>query len=74
MSKTLLDIPDDLMAEAQAVMGPGATKIATVKAALELLIQRKRQQDALDWIASAPENPFLTEAEVAEETGGHDAP
>lgn len=65
MSKTLLGIPDELMAQAQSVPGTGATKIATVKAALELMIQPQRQQEAIDWVAET--DPFISEEALAHE-------
>lgn len=49
MSKTLIEIPDDLMGAARDVVGPSATKAETVRTALELMVRHQRQLDALEW-------------------------
>ncbi|MBF6097799.1 type II toxin-antitoxin system VapB family antitoxin [Nocardia cyriacigeorgica] len=64
MSKTLIDIPDDLMEQARQVAG-GATKTETVRTALRLLVRQRQQNDAIAWIAESA--PFLSAAELAEE-------
>ncbi|MGW4532040.1 type II toxin-antitoxin system VapB family antitoxin [Nocardia sp. NPDC004340] len=60
MTKTLIDIPDDLMEQARRVTG-GATKTETVRTALRLLVQQRQQHDAIAWFADSA--PFLPEAE-----------
>lgn len=51
MARTLVDIPDDLMERARRVIGPGATKAETVRTALEIMVRRARQTEALRWFA-----------------------
>jgi Arc/MetJ family transcription regulator len=47
MTKTLVDIPDELMAEARRVMGPRATKAETVRAALGELVRRHKLEEMM---------------------------
>lgn len=53
MARTLVDIPDDLMENARRIIGPGATKAETVRTALELMVRRAHQTEALRWLAEA---------------------
>ncbi|MEU4313825.1 type II toxin-antitoxin system VapB family antitoxin [Nocardia sp. NPDC024068] len=65
MTKTLIDIPDELMEQARQIAG-GATKTETVRTALRLLVRQQQQHDAITWLAD--HEPFLSEEEVAEES------
>ncbi|WP_433561044.1 type II toxin-antitoxin system VapB family antitoxin [Nocardia sp. CA-151230] len=65
MTKTLIDIPDDLMEQARKVTG-GATKTETVRTALRLLVRQRQQHDAIAWFADAA--PFLSDTEPTEGT------
>lgn len=60
MSKTLIDIPDDLMEQARQLTG-GSTKAETVRAALRLLVRQHQQHDAIAWIAESA--PFRADVE-----------
>lgn len=53
MSKTLIEIPDDLLDEARAVVGPNASKAETVRTALTQMVRRRRQAATLDWFAAS---------------------
>lgn len=64
MSKTLVDIPDDLMAEARAIVGPNATKAETVRRALHEMVRRHSQQAAVEWLASTDALGDLNDPEV----------
>lgn len=47
MTRTLVDIPDELMAEARRVMGPKATKAETVRVALGELVRRRKLEEMM---------------------------
>lgn len=49
MSRTILDIDDDLLAEAARIFGTN-TKKATVHAALEAAVKRERRREFADWL------------------------
>jgi Arc/MetJ family transcription regulator len=53
MSRTLVEIPDELLEEARRIAGPGVSKAATVRLALMEMVRRHRQLDALDWFAES---------------------
>lgn len=53
MPVTSVDISDELMAQALACMPPDATKAATIRAALEILVRIRRQHDGLHWLAES---------------------
>ncbi len=63
---TTVDIPDDLLAEAQRLTGL-TTKKAVVNLAMSELVQSYRQREALSRLAHMDHNPFLTEEELAAE-------
>ncbi|MBO0881728.1 MAG: type II toxin-antitoxin system VapB family antitoxin [Mycobacterium sp.] len=65
MTKTLIDIPDELMEQARQIAG-GATKTETVRTALRLLVRQQQQHDAIAWLAD--HEPFLTEEELTEDS------
>lgn len=64
MTKTLVDIPDDLMEAARAVIGKDATKAETVRTALQELVRRHRQRTAVDWFAATDVVADLRDPEV----------
>lgn len=65
MTKTLIDIPDELMEQARQITD-GATKTETVRTALRLLVRQQKQHDAIAWFAD--HGPFLSEDEIAQES------
>ena len=61
MTKTRIDIPEQLLAEAAEVAGT-STKKDTVIVALEQLVARRRRSKGIEWLSSRgalsdPENP-----------------
>lgn len=64
MTRTLVDIPDDLMEEARALLGPGTTKAETVRTALAELVRRRRQAAAVDFFTGVDIVADLREPEV----------
>ncbi|MDZ5442199.1 type II toxin-antitoxin system VapB family antitoxin [Micromonospora sp. 4G57] len=49
MSRTTLDVDDDLLAEASKILGT-TTKEATVNAALEAVVNREKRREFADWL------------------------
>ncbi|MFU8850798.1 type II toxin-antitoxin system VapB family antitoxin [Micromonospora sp. SL1-18] len=49
MSRTILDVDDDLLAEASKILGT-TTKKATVNAALEAVVKREKRREFADWL------------------------
>jgi len=64
MSRTLVEIPDELLAEARRIVGPGASKAATVRLALSEMVRRHRQLEALQWFADSDALGDLNDASV----------
>lgn len=64
MARTLIDIPDELLAEARAILGPRATKAETVRRALSEMVRRHRQREAVEWLASTDALADLNDPEV----------
>lgn len=64
---TTVDIPDDVLAEAQRLTGL-TTKKAVVNLAMSELVQSYRQRDALSRLSQLTHNPFMTDEELAAET------
>ncbi|MFF7991225.1 type II toxin-antitoxin system VapB family antitoxin [Kitasatospora xanthocidica] len=50
MARTVIDVNDELLAEAAEIFGT-TTKVATVNAALEDAVKRRKGQAFLDWLA-----------------------
>ncbi|MEU5524653.1 type II toxin-antitoxin system VapB family antitoxin [Streptomyces sp. NPDC047860] len=50
MARTVIDIDDDKLAEAAEIFGT-TTKVATVNAALEDAIKRRKRESFLNWLA-----------------------
>lgn len=63
---TTVDIPEEVLAEAQRLTGL-TTKKAVVNLAMSELLRSYRQRDALSTLARLDHNPFLTEEELAAE-------
>ncbi|GAA3773136.1 type II toxin-antitoxin system VapB family antitoxin [Micromonospora maritima] len=51
MSRTIIDVDDDLLAEAAEILGTG-TKKATVNAALQAVVNREKRREFADWLKS----------------------
>lgn len=49
MSRTILDVDDELLAEAAKIFGT-STKRATVNAALQAAVNRERRREFADWL------------------------
>lgn len=65
MAKTVVDLDDELLAEAARVLGT-TTKKDTVNRALAELVGRRRRQDLVEWLGSDP-LPDLRDPEVLEQ-------
>ncbi|MFJ6770942.1 type II toxin-antitoxin system VapB family antitoxin [Kitasatospora sp. NPDC091257] len=50
MARTVIDVNDELLAEAAEILGT-TTKVATVNAALEDLVKRRKRETFMDWLA-----------------------
>lgn len=64
MSRTVIDLDDDLLAKAAELFGT-RTKVATVNAALSDAVNRAERAEFLDWLA-ADGLPDLGDADVME--------
>ncbi|GAA1664434.1 hypothetical protein GCM10009830_07470 [Glycomyces endophyticus] len=49
MTRTVINLDDDLVAKASEIFGT-TTKVATVNAALKEAVDRRGRQDFLDWL------------------------
>ena len=49
MSRTILDVDDELLAEAARIFGT-TTKKATVNAALQAAVNREKRREFADWL------------------------
>lgn len=52
MSKTLIDVDDELLERARAILGAGATKKQAVNTALSRLVRMHDQREAVAWITA----------------------
>ncbi|MED7949551.1 MULTISPECIES: type II toxin-antitoxin system VapB family antitoxin [unclassified Streptomyces] len=50
MTRTVIDVKDELLAEAAEIFGT-TTKVATVNAALEDAVNRRKRESFLNWLA-----------------------
>ncbi|MFF2042020.1 type II toxin-antitoxin system VapB family antitoxin [Kitasatospora sp. NPDC058170] len=50
MARTVIDVNDELLAEAAEIFGT-TTKVATVNAALEDAVKRRKGREFLGWLA-----------------------
>ncbi|MQM27809.1 type II toxin-antitoxin system VapB family antitoxin [Glycomyces albidus] len=57
MSRTVINLDDDLCAQAAEILGT-TTKVSTVNAALKELVSRKKRQELLDWLAEGNLSDF----------------
>ena len=64
MSKTLIDIDDELLDRARQLIGPNATKRDAVNTALSRFVRLHAQREAVDWIAQADPVADLRDPEV----------
>lgn len=62
MSKTLVDLNDELLAEAARLLGT-RTKKDTVNGALAELVKQRRREALVEWLATDP-LPDLRDADV----------
>ncbi|WP_406042089.1 type II toxin-antitoxin system VapB family antitoxin [Micromonospora sp. NBC_00898] len=51
MSRTILDVDDELLAEAGKILGT-TTKKSTVNAALKAVVDREKRRQFADWLKS----------------------
>jgi Arc/MetJ family transcription regulator len=65
MSRTILDVDDELLAEAARIFGT-TTKRATVNAALRAAVDREKRREFADWL-KAGGLPDLTGSAAASE-------
>jgi Arc/MetJ family transcription regulator len=64
MTKTLIDVDDDLLARARAILGPTATKKDAVNTALSRLVRLHEQRDTIDWIIAADPAADLRDPDI----------
>ncbi len=64
MSRTLVEIPDELLAEARRIAGPGVSKAATVRLALMEMVRRHRQLETVEWFAESDALGDLNDPDV----------
>ena len=64
MTKTLIDIDDDLLARAQAILGPDTTKKDAVNTALSKLVRLHDQRNFIRWVATADPIADLRDPDV----------
>ncbi|MFJ3217096.1 type II toxin-antitoxin system VapB family antitoxin [Kitasatospora sp. NPDC086801] len=50
MARTVIDVNDELLAEAAEILGT-TTKVATVNAALQDLVKRRKREAFMTWLA-----------------------
>ncbi len=64
MTRTVVNLDDGLLQEASEILGT-KTKVATLNAALQEIIDRERRRELLDWIAGGG-LPDLEDEELRE--------
>jgi Arc/MetJ family transcription regulator len=64
VSKTLIDVNEDLLARARAILGPGVTKKDAVNTALSKLVRLHDQRETIDWIVATDPIADLRDPEV----------
>jgi len=64
MSKTLIDVDDDLLERAQSILGPHTTKKDAVNTALSKLVRLHDQRETIDWIIATDPVADLRDPEV----------
>lgn len=63
---TTVEIPDQLLREAEKLTGL-TTKKAIINRALEEMVQSLKQRSALDKLADMDYNPYMSESEISVE-------
>ena len=64
MSKTLIDVDEDLLGRARVILGPHTTKKDAVNTALSKLVRLHEQRETLDWIIATDPVADLRDPEV----------
>ena len=64
MSKTLIDIDDELLERARAILGSGISKKDAVNTALSKLVRLHDQRETIDWIIATDPVADLRDPEV----------
>ncbi|MGH3522951.1 MAG: type II toxin-antitoxin system VapB family antitoxin [Mycobacterium sp.] len=64
MTKTLIDIDDNLLTRARAILGPSATKKDAVNTALSKLVRMHEQRQTIDWIIATDPAADLRDPEI----------
>lgn len=64
MSKTLIDVDDDLLDRARRILGPRATKKDAVNIALSKLVRLHEQRDTIEWIIATDPIADLRDPEI----------
>jgi Arc/MetJ family transcription regulator len=64
VSKTLIDIDEDLLERARAIIGSDATKKDAVNTALSKFVRLHDQREAIDWIVATDPLADLRDPEV----------
>jgi Arc/MetJ family transcription regulator len=64
VSKTLIDVDEDLLGRARAILGPHTTKKDAVNTALSKLVRLHEQRETIDWIIATDPVADLRDPEV----------
>ena len=64
MTKTLVDIDDDLLARARASLGPATSKKEAVNTALSKLVRLHEQRETLKWIVDTDPAADLRDPDI----------
>jgi Arc/MetJ family transcription regulator len=64
VSKTLIDVDEDLLERARAILGPHVTKKDAVNTALSKLVRLHDQRETIDWIIATDPVADLRDPEV----------
>lgn len=64
MAKTLIDIDDELLERARAILGSGTSKKDAVNTALSKLVRLHDQRRTIDWIIATDPIADLRDPEV----------
>ena len=60
----MIDVEDELLARARAILGPGTSKKDAVNMALSQLVRLHEQRDTIEWFAAADPLADLRDPEV----------
>jgi Arc/MetJ family transcription regulator len=64
VAKTLIDVDEDLLERARAIIGPNTTKKDAVNTALSRLVRMHHQRETIDWIIATDPVADLRDPEV----------